>query len=171
MTVPDVPAELEAATQRVKELSERVIDQAKQNGLTWLEGYEKVLESLLKTMHKGTRHVGKVPETLRQNRELSDRLRLLQKRLTKAIEAEDFEEAAILRDEIKQTTARLTSSAAMCCASSARVRSPLMATAETPSLRRVSSARSPGTGNTPLRSPAHSDTDVSSERRVESPAV
>ena len=47
MTVPDVPAELEAATQRVQELSDRVIDQAKQNGLTWLEGYERVLESLL----------------------------------------------------------------------------------------------------------------------------
>jgi protein arginine kinase activator len=64
------------------------------------------LESLLKTMHKGTRHVGKVPESLRQGRDLSDRLKTLQKKLTKAIEAEDFEEAAILRDEIKQTTAR-----------------------------------------------------------------
>ena len=59
-------------------------------------------------MHKGTRHVGKVPESLRQSRDLSDRLRLLQKRLAKAIQDEDFEEAAILRDEIKQATARLT---------------------------------------------------------------
>ncbi len=71
---------------------------------TFAEG----LESLLKTMHKGTRHVGKVPESLRQSRDLSDRLRSLQRRLSKAIEEEDFEEAAILRDEIKQTTARLT---------------------------------------------------------------
>ena len=62
-------------------------------------------------MHKGTRHVGKVPESLRQSRDLSDRLKSLQKRLTKAIQEEDFEEAAILRDEIKQTTARLTSQA------------------------------------------------------------
>jgi protein arginine kinase activator len=67
------------------------------------------LDGLLKTMHKGTRHVGKVPETLRQNRDLADRLKSLQKKLTKAIEEEDFEEAAILRDEIKQTTARLAS--------------------------------------------------------------
>jgi protein arginine kinase activator len=62
-------------------------------------------------MHKGTRHIGKVPEAFRQTRDLSDRLKLLNKRLTKAIESEDFEEAAILRDEIKQTSARLSSPA------------------------------------------------------------
>ena len=55
-------------------------------------------------MHKGTRHVGKVPESLRQSRDVSDRLKNLQKRITKAIEEEDFEKAAILRDEIKQIT-------------------------------------------------------------------
>jgi len=74
------------------------------------ETFAEPLESLLKTMHKGTRHVGKVPEGLRQGRDLSDRLKQLQKKLAKAIAAEDFEEAAILRDEIKQTTARAASS-------------------------------------------------------------
>jgi protein arginine kinase activator len=63
-------------------------------------------------MHKGTRHVGKVPESLRQSRDVSDRLENLQKRITKAIEEEDFEKAAILRDEIKQITARAASTAA-----------------------------------------------------------
>jgi protein arginine kinase activator len=58
-------------------------------------------------MHKGTRHVGKVPENLRQTRDLSDRLKVLQKRLAKAIESEDFEQAAVLRDEIKQMSSRL----------------------------------------------------------------
>ncbi|MCX6915334.1 MAG: UvrB/UvrC motif-containing protein, partial [Verrucomicrobia bacterium] len=62
--------------------------------------------------HKGTRHVGKVPESLRQSLDLSDRLKQLQKKLTKAIDEEDLEEAAILRDEIKQTTARATNAAA-----------------------------------------------------------
>jgi protein arginine kinase activator len=76
------------------------------------ETFAEPLGGLLKTMHKGTRHVGKVPEALRQNRDLSDRLKLLQKKLTKAIDREDFEEAAILRDEIKQTTARASSPAA-----------------------------------------------------------
>jgi protein arginine kinase activator len=74
--------------------------------------FSDALEGLLKTMHKGTRHVGKVPESLRQSRDLADRLKTLQKKLAKAIEAEDFEEAAILRDEIKQTTVRLSSPAA-----------------------------------------------------------
>ena len=72
------------------------------------ETFAEPLEGLLKTMHKGTRHVGKVPESLRQGRDLSDRLKQLQKKLAKAIQEEDFEEAAILRDEIKQTTARAT---------------------------------------------------------------
>jgi protein arginine kinase activator len=70
------------------------------------------LEGLLKTMHKGTRHIGKVPEALRQSRELSDRLKQLQKKLTKAVEEENFEQAASLRDEIKQMNARLSNIAA-----------------------------------------------------------
>jgi protein arginine kinase activator len=74
--------------------------------------FSEPLGVLLKTMHKGTRHVGKVPERMRQSRDLSARLELLQKKLAKAIEAEDFEEAAILRDEIKQATARAGNPAA-----------------------------------------------------------
>src|SRR5271165_7026895 len=70
--------------------------------------FSEALGSLLKTMHKGTHHVGKVPEALKQGRDLSDRVKELQDKLTKAIAAEDFEEAAILRDEIKQTSARLS---------------------------------------------------------------
>lgn len=64
---------------------------------TFAEG----LSGLLKTMHKGTRHVGKAPEALRQSRENVDRLKALQKKLAKAIEEEDYEMAAALRDEIK----------------------------------------------------------------------
>jgi protein arginine kinase activator len=64
---------------------------------TFAEG----LAGLLKTMHKGTRHVGKAPEALRQSRDNVDRLKTLQKKLAKAIETEDFETAAQLRDEIK----------------------------------------------------------------------
>jgi protein arginine kinase activator len=75
---------------------------------TFAEG----LEGLLKSMHKGTHHIGKVPEALRQNRDLSDHLKVLQKRLAKAITEENFEQAAILRDEIKQMTARLSNAAA-----------------------------------------------------------
>ena len=46
-SIPDVSADLEAAAKRVGELSERVAAQAKENGLVWLEGYEKVLQNML----------------------------------------------------------------------------------------------------------------------------
>lgn len=63
--------------------------------------FAELLGGLLKSMHKGTRHVGKVPRTYRQSREQADRLQALQKRLDQAVAAEDFELAAKLRDEIK----------------------------------------------------------------------
>ena len=53
-------------------------------------------------MHKGTRHVGKAPEALRATRENADRLKTLQAKLTKAMKDENYEQAALLRDEIKQ---------------------------------------------------------------------
>jgi protein arginine kinase activator len=70
------------------------------------ETFAEPLGGLLKTMHKGTRHVGKAPAALRQSREVSDRMKLLQKKLAKAIEEENFEQAAILRDELKQFSGR-----------------------------------------------------------------
>lgn len=60
------------------------------------------LEGMLKTMHKGTRHTGKVPAALQQSRAEAQKVKLLQKRLDKAIAEENFEEAAQLRDEIKR---------------------------------------------------------------------
>jgi protein arginine kinase activator len=65
------------------------------------------LESLLKTMHKGTRHVGKVPQVFRQSQDLQDKLKSLQKKLEKAISNEDFETAANLRDELKALRAQM----------------------------------------------------------------
>lgn len=70
---------------------------------TFAEG----LGGLLKSMHKGTRHIGKVPESLRSKRDLADQLTALQKKLNKAIETENFEQAAQLRDEIKQLNHQL----------------------------------------------------------------
>ncbi len=64
------------------------------------------MSGLLKTMHKGTRHVGKAPETQRTSTENADRLKALQKKLEKAIESENFEEAAQLRDEMRQMAER-----------------------------------------------------------------
>jgi protein arginine kinase activator len=73
------------------------------------ETFAEGLESLLKSMHKGTRHVGKVPKTLQETRTLADRLDGLTKELEKAVAEENFEEAARVRDEIKLTRQKLES--------------------------------------------------------------
>src|SRR6267142_3810881 len=69
---------------------------------TFAEG----LEGLLKTMHKGTRHTGKVPQSLQQSRNQAERMKVLQKKLAKAVEDENFEQAALLRDEIRQMSVK-----------------------------------------------------------------
>ncbi len=66
--------------------------------LTFSEG----LGSLLKAMHKGTEHVGKLPERAYREIELSDRMRTLTENLRKAVAEENYETAASLRDQIKQ---------------------------------------------------------------------
>ena len=75
--------------------------------------FSEGLEGLLKTMHKGTKHVGKTPVAFRRARDLTERLKQLEKKLDKAVTAEDFEQAASLRDEIKVTKTQLSQ-----CASS-----------------------------------------------------
>ena len=72
---------------------------------TFAEG----LDQLLKSMHKGTRHRGKVPASLRESHDLADKLKSLQKKLDKAVSDEDYELAAHCRDEIKVTQERLSS--------------------------------------------------------------
>jgi hypothetical protein len=59
MTTPDgVSAEIDAATQRVRELSEQVADQARKNGLAWLEGYETVLKNMLDLEEQAAKGTG-----------------------------------------------------------------------------------------------------------------
>lgn len=71
---------------------------------TFAEG----LESLLRTMHKGTKHIGKVPSLFKQSQDLNDRLKSLQHKLEKAVTEEDFESAAHLRDEINQVKSKIS---------------------------------------------------------------
>lgn len=73
------------------------------------EVFREGLEGLLKSMHKGTKHVGKVPLSLQENRTMKERLKALQGKLEAAVSREDFESAAMLRDEIRQTHDRLQS--------------------------------------------------------------
>ena len=48
-----------------------------------------------------------MPHHLQQSRELADKLKSLQKKLDKAVADEDFEQAAVVRDEIKTTRDKL----------------------------------------------------------------
>jgi protein arginine kinase activator len=66
--------------------------------VTFAEG----LGSLLKAMHKGTEHVGKLPQRAHLEVERDDRIRALNEDLQKAVAEENYENAAALRDQIKQ---------------------------------------------------------------------
>ncbi len=59
------------------------------------------VNAMLRGMHKGHRHCGKVPAGLMELHERTQRLEELRGRLDQAIAAENYEEAAGLRDEIR----------------------------------------------------------------------
>ncbi len=48
--------DLDEAVQRVKALSDQVTEQAKKNGLAWIEGYERMLTSLLELQQQAAKH-------------------------------------------------------------------------------------------------------------------
>ena len=66
------------------------------------DAFKKQLAPLLRRIHGADRHVGKVPlmigKTVKDSRNLQD----MKIKLEKAIQAEEFEEAARLRDQIKE---------------------------------------------------------------------
>ena len=64
--------------------------------------FAEPLEGMLKQMHKGTQHVGKVPKALRAQLVFSRKHESLATQLQQAIESENYEEAARLRDEMKE---------------------------------------------------------------------
>ena len=51
---PDV----EAAAERIKQTSERVLELSKENGLIWLDAYEKMLDGVLKLEEDTAKDVG-----------------------------------------------------------------------------------------------------------------
>lgn len=64
------------------------------------EVFSESLSSILKAMHKGLVHQGKVPVRLMESRARSLRLRDLKAALEKAVSEERFEDAAAYRDDI-----------------------------------------------------------------------
>ena len=66
------------------------------------QAFSEGLNTLLKAMHKGTEHVGKLPQRAYREIEISDRMRTLTEDLQKAVAEENYETAASLRDQIRK---------------------------------------------------------------------
>lgn len=65
------------------------------------ESFEVVLKSMLETIHRNVKHVGKNPMDLSQERSIEIQLEDLQLMLQESIDNEEFEEACRIRDQIK----------------------------------------------------------------------
>lgn len=70
--------------------------------------FSKVLLSMLKNMHKGIKHNGKVPVQHYKLRSYQERLKSLNDTLQQAVAAEEYEKAAEIRDEIHQLESEYT---------------------------------------------------------------
>jgi protein arginine kinase activator len=69
------------------------------------ETFSEGLNSLLKAMHKGTHHTGKVPARIARLVERENALKTLQRDLQKAVADENYESAAQIRDQLRQMEA------------------------------------------------------------------
>ena len=74
---------------------------------TCYQTFSDSLGNLLKAMHKGTAHTGKMPSNLVRRREYAERLKTLQAELKKAVDEENYENAASLRDQIKKLAGQM----------------------------------------------------------------
>jgi len=55
---PNFTPDVEAAAERIKATSERVLELSKENGLIWLEAYEKMLDGVLKLEEDTAKDLG-----------------------------------------------------------------------------------------------------------------
>ena len=68
--------------------------------------FRSALEALVQRIHRGARHVGKVPLHFQRNQEWQAEVVRLRRQLRTAVETEAYEEAARLRDLLRQKEAR-----------------------------------------------------------------
>jgi len=71
------------------------------------ETFEQGLGGLLKAMHKSDRHVGKVPSKAAHTLVITERIKQLTGDLEQAIQSEKYENAAQLRDQIRELESQL----------------------------------------------------------------
>jgi len=74
--------------------------------------FREGLDSLLKAMHKGTRHIGKVPRTIVSEKRLRGSIGQLREDLASAVREERYEDAARLKVEIEHLQENMSSSPA-----------------------------------------------------------
>lgn len=71
------------------------------------ESFDKQIVSDLRRLHGSTQHIGKVPARFRERIDRQRRIDQIQRELERAIEEENFEKAAILRDQIRSLKEQL----------------------------------------------------------------
>ena len=70
------------------------------------ETFRESLFPLLRKIHGSTHHVGKFPKEVESDILIERKIRELKHRLTRAIKLEEYEEAAKIRDRIKELERR-----------------------------------------------------------------
>lgn len=73
--------------------------------------FREGLDSLLKAMHKGTKHIGKVPHRLVVESQVNDKLSGLRDELAAAVSEERYEDAARLKAELEKAQKKAAKSA------------------------------------------------------------
>ena len=66
------------------------------------ESFDSLIKPMLKGMHRGGTHVGKIPHGLLKRVGLRREINRLQDSLARAVEQEQYEDAARFRDELEQ---------------------------------------------------------------------
>ena len=71
------------------------------------ETFGEGLSGLIKGMHKGTAHLGKVPARMLQTLEREQEIKTLHRDLQKAVAQENYESAAQIRDRIRESEGKV----------------------------------------------------------------
>lgn len=64
--------------------------------------FKEEISQSLPTMHKDVSHKGRIPEGMLEDIQLRKNIEGIKKKLTKAVKDEDYEAAAVLRDQLNQ---------------------------------------------------------------------
>lgn len=73
------------------------------------EIFKDRLEPLIKRIHSGQKHIGKVPMMIDSNIKKKVKIEELQKKIKEHVEKEEYEQAAELRDNIRRLNTEITS--------------------------------------------------------------